>query len=316
MKKEIGGYLELDTYSLPMLHENALALNSGRGCLEYLITQKHIRRIALPHFVCDAVTDTCRKMGVALSFYHIGRDFLPIDPDVDNDAYMYLVNFYGQLDENRLLAFREKYPRLIVDNAQAYFSPAMDGVDTLYTCRKFFGVADGGFLYTDAPGKALFRDESHERMGFVLGRYERPAGEFYAESSKNNDLFSTLPVMAMSGLTMNLLHAIDYEQVKKARTENFALLHRELGNLNGLDVRLTEGAYAYPLLLDNGGELRKILAEKKIFVPTLWPNVLRETGAESLEYNFAKNILPLPCDQRYGEEEMLYISEVIKSCIC
>ena len=35
--KEIGGYLELDTYSLPMLHGDALALNSGRACLQYLI---------------------------------------------------------------------------------------------------------------------------------------------------------------------------------------------------------------------------------------------------------------------------------------
>lgn len=316
MKKEIGGYLELDSYNLPLLHENALALNSGRGCLEYLISQKNIRHIALPHFVCDVVTDTCRKMGVELSFYHIGMDFLPIAPDVNDDTYMYLVNFYGQLDDEQLLAFREKYPRLIVDNAQAYFSKPMSGVDTLYTCRKFFGVSDGGFLYTDAPQKELIQDESHDRMGFVLGRYERPAGEFYDESSRNNDLFSAIPVMAMSKLTKNLLRAIDYEQVKKIRSKNFALLNSELGSLNGLAVKPTEGAYAYPLLLEKGAQIRKMLAEKKIFVPTLWPNILNEMFDDSLEYNFAKNILPLPCDQRYGAEEMLYISEVIKSCIC
>lgn len=315
MKKEIGGYLELDSYSLPLLHEKALALNSGRGCLEYLISQKNIRRIALPYFVCDVVTDTCRKMGVKLSFYHIGKDFLPVNAEPAEDTYMYLVNFYGRLDEKQLLGFKEKYPLLIVDNAQAYFSKPLDKVDTLYTCRKFFGVADGGFLYTDAPEKALNQDESHERMGFVLGRYERPAGEFYAEASKNNDLYSEIPVMAMSKLTRNLLRAIDYEQVKKARTENYALLHKELGALNGLDIKLTEGAYAYPLLLEKGAEIRKLLAEKKIFVPTLWPNVLKEMPEDSLEHNFAKNILPLPCDQRYGAEEMLYISEVIKSCI-
>ena len=122
--------------------------------------------------------------------------------------------------------------------------------------------------------------------------------------------------MAMSKLTRNLLCAVDYEQVKKQRNENFSLLHRELGAFNGLDVKLPEGAFAYPLLLEKGSELRRILAEKKIFVPTLWPNVLKEMPEDSLEHNFAKNILPLPCDQRYGAEEMLYISEVIKSCIC
>ena len=42
--KEIGGYLELDTYSLQMLHDGAIALNSGRNCLAYLIKKKNIKK--------------------------------------------------------------------------------------------------------------------------------------------------------------------------------------------------------------------------------------------------------------------------------
>ena len=315
MKQEIGGYLELDTYGLPMLHQDALALNSGRGCLEYLIRQKNIKKIALPDFCCDVVADTCRKLGVEPDFYDIGPDFLPEDLRLPGDSTLYLVNFYGQLDPETLSDFAARYPRLIVDNAQAYFAPALPGVDTLYTCRKFLGVPDGGFLYTDAPLLPLERDESHTRMDFVLGRYERPAGEFYARASENNDLYSRIPLRTMSRLTENLLHAIDYNGVKRQREENFALLHRELGSRNGLAVKPCPGPYAYPLLLENGGELRKRLAEKKIFVPTLWPNVLKEQPEGSLAHTYAKNILPLPCDQRYGPEEMHYISEVIKGCI-
>ena len=33
MHKEIGGYLELERFSGPMMHEDALALSSGRACL-------------------------------------------------------------------------------------------------------------------------------------------------------------------------------------------------------------------------------------------------------------------------------------------
>lgn len=315
MKQEIGGYLELERFNMPLRHENALALSSGRACLEYLISQKNIKQITLPYFVCDVVIDTCRKLGVDISFYHIDESFLPVDVPAEPGRYMYLVNFYGQLSARQLLSFRDKYPLLIVDNAQAYFAEPLDGVDTLYTCRKFFGVSDGGFLYTDAPRKELPRDISHERMGFVLGRFEESAGKFYGESSRNNDIFSELPPMAMSALTDNLLRGIDYEQVKNKRFENCSALHRELGSFNKLNVTVPEGAFAYPLFLENGGELRKTLAEKKIFVPTLWPNVVSDMGENSLEYKFAKDILPLPCDQRYGVEEMLYISEVIKTCI-
>ena len=35
--REIGGYMELDRYHLPMLHESALALNCGRNTLKHLI---------------------------------------------------------------------------------------------------------------------------------------------------------------------------------------------------------------------------------------------------------------------------------------
>lgn len=39
--KEIGGYLELDTYNMPMMHGDAMAFNSGRSCLAYLIEKKY-----------------------------------------------------------------------------------------------------------------------------------------------------------------------------------------------------------------------------------------------------------------------------------
>ncbi len=41
--KEYGGYIELDTYRLPMLHEGAVSLNCGRNCLAYLIEAKKIK---------------------------------------------------------------------------------------------------------------------------------------------------------------------------------------------------------------------------------------------------------------------------------
>ena len=50
----------------------------------------------------------------------------------------------------------------------------------------------------------------------------------------------------------------------------------------------------------------------KIYIPTLWPNVLDECEPDTLEYKFAADILPIPVDQRYGVEDMEYLAEVIK----
>ena len=311
---EIGGYLEMERFTGPMLHEEALALSSGRACLAYLIRQKKIRRMALPDFICDAVTETCRAFGVETSSYRVGMDLRPESVDPDPDEWLYLVNYYGQLTEEEIRLRAEKHPLLIADNAHAYFDRPVRGVDTLYTCRKFFGVADGGFLYTDAPDCKLERDESHMRMGFVLGRFERPAGEFFAEAARNNDALSAQPRM-MSALTGNLLHGVDYEHVRAARTENYRMLDEALGAYNRLSVRPVEGAYAYPLMLENGPVVREKLIARKIFVPQLWPNVLREQPTDSAASRLTREILPLPCDQRYGQREMETVIQAVCACL-
>lgn len=314
--KEYGGYIELDTYRLPMLHEGAIPLNCGRNCLAYIIEARKIKKLLLPYFMCDSVFELCKKYGVKISFYHVNEKFIPQNVTLESDTWLYVMNYYGQLDSEYLSAIKAKYERVIVDNAQAYFQMPVEKVDTLYTCRKFFGVADGAFLYTDAIiGEDLSIDESFERMHYLLGRFERTASEFYSEYVSNNHLFSDEPVKRMSKLTNNLLHAIDYEFVKKRRTENFKVYHKLLGDMNDLKLCIPEGAFAYPFLTENGAEIRRVLQKKKIYIPTLWPNVMEDTDKFSVEYNFAENILPLPCDQRYGIDEILYIKKIIEEAL-
>ena len=146
--REIGGYLELERNRFPLLHESALALNCGRNALRYLLEQRKIRALLLPSFLCDTVRSVCS--GVSCRTYPVSTDFLPQFPDPAEDEWLYVVNYYGQLPAAFLAELRQRFPRLIIDNAQAYFEPPLPETDTLYTCRKFFGVPDGAFLYTDA----------------------------------------------------------------------------------------------------------------------------------------------------------------------
>ncbi|MFR0789357.1 MAG: hypothetical protein ACLSHW_00770 [Lachnospiraceae bacterium] len=74
---------------------------------------------------------------------------------------------------------------------------------------------------------------------------------------------------------------------------------------------IPDGPFAYPYYHKNGIALRKALAKEKIFVPTNWSNVIRDCTPDSYEYQWAADILPLPCDQRYGKEEMQRIADVI-----
>jgi hypothetical protein len=66
----------------------------------------------------------------------------------------------------------------------------------------------------------------------------------------------------------------------------------------------------YPYYTDNEN-LRKRLIDNRIFVAQYWPNVLSWCSPSDTEYNLTKRILPLPIDQRYGEEDMECIVKFI-----
>lgn len=304
--KEIGGYIELDTYTGPMLYEDGIKLNCGRNALAYIIKAKKINKINVPKFMCDSNDKVLIENGVEVIYYNIGLDFKPQIKDYD--GWLYVVNFYGQLTNEYILTLGKN---VIVDNAQAYFQRPVKGVDTIYTCRKFFGVPDGAILYTDKLIEINLMDESYNRMNFLLGRFERTASEFYKDYVDNNHFFKDEPIKIMSKLTENLLHGLDYDVIKKKRTENFSYLNSKLASINKLTLKIPEGAFMYPLYIDNGFEIRKKLQDKKIFIPTLWPAVFNLCSENDLEYDMAKNILPIPVDQRYGIDEMNIINNSI-----
>lgn len=318
MMREIGGYIEFDTFRGKMLHENGKHLNCGRNALVYLIKSRKIKKIWLPYFLCDSVKEVCQKNNVDIRYYNIDYNFSICKFDADVDDWVYVVNYYGQLSDTYICKLKKKYKNVIIDNAQSYFSNPIENIDTIYTCRKFFGVPDGAILYTQSQmDEMLPLDESFERIHYILGRYERTAGEFYKESSENNNFFRNEPIKKMSKLTENVLHGLDYEYICNKRTENFAYLNQKFSEINYLKICNVKGAFMYPLMIENASVIRKKLVEKKIFIPVLWPNVLDEMPENSVEYRMANNVLPLPCDQRYGFEEMNYIiQEVVKtSCI-
>ena len=314
--KEIGGYFELDTYKLPMLYEDAKLLNCGRNCLAYLIEARVIKQIYLPYFICNSVIEICKKYNVEIIFYHISNRFLPEEIQIKNNAWMYVVNYYGLVSIEEQKKIIQRYRNVIIDNSQAYFVPPIEHIDTIYTCRKYFGVSDGAILYTDANiSRKLEKDKSYERVHFVLGRFEEQAGKFFHESSTNNEIFDEEPIKEMSKLTYNMLHAIDYSEIENVRSQNWRILNTKLDQINELKFGNIKGGYMYPLMIKNAGEIRRKLIERKIFIPVLWPDVLDRMPVKSMEYQFAENILPLPCDQRYNQKDMEYMLKILYDII-
>lgn len=314
--KEIGGYFQLDEFYGTEYYEGLISLNSARNALLYILRAKKVKNVYIPYFLCDSISEVLRVNGYSFQYYKLNSDFTPIfNKKLGNDEYLYIVNYYGQLKNEKILCLKEKYQQIIIDNTQAFFQKPIDDIDTIYSCRKFFGVADGAYVSTKSRViEEISIDISKDRMKHILGRYEGSAEKYYENFTENEKYLDVVELKCMSKLTHNILKAIDYEKVKEIRRENYQFLASNLNYLNGIKCEINDGPFAYPFYIENGVDIRKILAKKKIYIPTLWPNVLLDTDENDIENKYTKNILPLPCDQRYKTDDMNYlIDQLIKS---
>lgn len=311
MNREIGGYFELEQqldHDIKEYHDQAVPLNLGRSGISFLAATMNIKAIFLPYFLCDSIENTCLLSKIQIKKYHIGPDFLPIITEkLSDNEFVYIVNYFGFLNNKILNNLKQKYKKIIVDNVQSFFSRPLKSVPTIYSCRKFFGVPDGGYIYSDKTIQ-LKDDSSSKRFKHLIGRKKTSGEEFFGEFRKNEDLLSTLPLLSMSNETNSIMKRINYKSVMSKRTKNFNYLNKRLSGLNQLVFGTIRGAFCYPLLVKNGQNLRKKLINNKIYVPILWPNL---NNLNEFEQNLVSNLLILPCDQRYNSSDMKRVINLI-----
>ena len=76
--KEIGGYFGLEKFTGAEYHCGLIPVNNARGALLYILKAKGIRKLHIPHFLCDSVSDMCNRYGYDYSYYSINEQFLPL----------------------------------------------------------------------------------------------------------------------------------------------------------------------------------------------------------------------------------------------
>ena len=314
MDKAIGGYFGLELRHGEHCHKDAIRLNTARNCFEYVLRSRQYTKVYIPYYTCEVMLEPLNKLSVQYEFYSVNEKLEPVVlPDLkENEAFLY-TNYYG-LKQDCVLKLANCFGnRLIVDNAQAFYAKPIHGIDTFYSARKFFGVADGAYLYTDCRLEVNFeQDQSYDRMSHLQKRIDVSAEFGFSDFREKNESLIGQPIKRMSNLTAAILESIDYDNAAKQRRENYMFLDSVLGKHNRIHFELNGNTVpmAYPYWT-NDDSLRKKLIDNRIYVATYWPNVLEWSNPCELEYELTFHILPLPIDQRYGEEEMNGIIELI-----
>ena len=314
--KEIGGFFEIENTPTTdnEFHYNCYRINTARNALAFLIREKHIKKIFLPFYLCDCVKNTCINEGCACCFYRIDSNMLPIiDWNTIGNDYLYIVNYYGLISDSFFLNIKKICPNIIVDNVHAFFRKPLNGIDTIYSCRKFFGVPDGAYLFTESKFDFYLKvDDSSTRLEHLYGRKKRSAFEYFDKYRASEKELDYLEPRKMSTFTADIMKKIDYASCRKKREINFAYLHKHLCKYNKIvieDVANIPGPFSYPFEIENAEAIRDILIQNKIYIPLLWKEAIHFGENEEA---FSRLILPIPCDQRYNIDDMERIISTIK----
>lgn len=318
MHEGVGGYFELELPDFGgFLHDDGVLLNSGRNALEYVLRSlPNVSHLWIPYYTCEVILEPIKKLDLSFSFYRIDERLEIRDSiDLRSGDYLLYTNYFGIKDKYVQYLVDRYGTHLIVDNAQAWFEDPMPGVSTVYSPRKFVGIPDGGIAYCPfgIDVEQFELDHSFDRCSHLLKRIDLGPSAGYRDFRENSEALINQPIQRMSRLTERLLRAIDYEAIKQKRRKNFLCLDERLKKdnlLSFLDFSSFGSPMVYPFLTKDNS-LKERLIKNKIFVATYWPSVLNGEISSEWEFRLAQDLVCLPVDQRYGEQEMAEIVNLI-----
>lgn len=227
-------------------------------------------------------------------------------------------------------ALRNSAARVVVDAAQALFLPcSYSDWYYLFSLRKWAGLPDGGLLYgpalqpanlSQAPAYAWLQRVYAQilRHAYDLSPTDNPQlRQRWYELYRSSEAAQPTGPFALSDLSRALLrYGLDYTQIRQQRRQNYLSLHASLSEL-ALYPELPDTVVplGFPIRVKARDRVQARLAAQGIFCPVHW-SVQDIIPAEFTEsHALSRQILTLPCDQRYGETHMQFLSTTLRKIL-
>ena len=194
MQREFGGYLPLELPHGQELYTGAgvLRLNCGRNAIVAALRDAGAKKVYLPYYNCNTVYDAVTRAGFAVERYPLDARRLPVCPALGDGEWLLYVNYFGIASDDLLAEVKRRWPRVIFDNTQAFFSaPRMDADSyNVYSCRKFVGVPDGAYLVHTGLTDGIYpADTSWQHAAFLFRCIDESVNSAYGDSLDNESRF-------------------------------------------------------------------------------------------------------------------------------
>ena len=328
----IGGMFGLDAAvsaasasGAPFIQPASLLLANARSGIHILIDQLRPARVWMPSYLCGAMLEAVRTTPV--EFYPVDRNLSMSTPDgIGEHDLVIVIDYFGFPTPAQFIdGVKSRGAWILEDACQALLTRDVgrNSDFVLFSPRKFLGVPDGGVLSScnsSSLGAIGLEDPPPD---WTLKTFEavllRREFDLYGGYRRWFTLFQQIeqecPIgyFAMSGITkMLLFHAFDYDAIAQRRRDNYLRLKEHLADIALFpDLPLHVVPLGFPVRLETRDRVRETLFAARIYPPIHWPIEDIVPGQFTESHQLNREIMTLPCDQRYDLSDMDRMAGVI-----
>lgn len=336
--------INLDFLQLPIC--DVAFLSTGRSAISFVL--KHVGLIEdnkvalLPPFTCHTVIQPFVDAGYEVHYYDINKDLT-----CNGDAFAEAVTKYqpsvvlvhGYFGFDTLNSVKE----LIVDIGRSGITVIEDITQAMYSeyehtksdyyvasFRKWAALPDGACAistnasFTWKPHKIDTRLEE-AKLGAFHAKYL-----YMCKNIGNKEEFLKMfreaeeilcgqeSIFAMSSVSRSVQGNIEINLLKRKRKENYNVLAHRIEDVDSLRPVFSTlpgdvTPLYFPVYVERDREkIQRYLAKNDIYAPIVWPKPAKCEGAVSETVNWIyRHILSIPCDQRYGIDDMERIIDTL-----
>lgn len=322
-------------------------LSTGRAAIKFILShiikKANIKKCWLPSYLCETIIQPFRELNLDYEFYNV-KENLQLDIDYlskrikKNDLTLTLyyfgfppnekiINYFTKLKDDNIIILEDSTHYFLSRNI--YLNKI--GNYSIISLRKWFGIPDGGIAISndclfdkEIIIKKPFDEFVNLRLkfsvlkNFYIKKIIDKNNSFRKIHNKAEELAnSVIDLNMMSNLSKAILDTIDFNTMIYKRRKNYNYLLSCIHNLDKIKILypiLSDNVcpLGFPVIVEKRDSLRKFLINNNIYCPIHWP--LPEDIPKNFSYSYylSKNILTIPCDQRYSIEDMEIIVRKIK----
>ena len=321
-----------DARSLPtFLGPPRVALATARAALGVLHEFLSPATVWLPSYLCGAIVSGLSARNAQIRFFPVDHRLRLTDDRwlraVSSGDMVIFIDYFGFATWDGFAAEARRRGAWVVEDAcQALLNRTFSAQAhyTLFSPRKFVGVPDGGILTSftgerlpDAALAGLSPEWWLDSLSAsqLRGVFDQCGGDRkWFTLFRRAEAAAPVDAIRMSELSAALLvEAIDYEERSAKRRANYRCLTGLLPDaalFPTLDANVVP--LGFPVIFRDRREALTTLYGEQIYPAVHWPidDVVPPDFEDS--HRLAAKIATLPCDHRYGEEDMERMAALVR----